>query len=143
MATDNKRPARTAPRETIPAAIEGLGVFYLGQKIDQDSGTPSGEPLLVDAKRLTTHAVCVGHAIAFGHWLLKDDYPANVTAYLIEGERYELGEGLSQQVDEPAGPERVPDAPRLQPDVAGPQSLWVLLPVGHWPVPAPGHPQRR
>ncbi len=60
MATDNKRPARTAPRETIPAAIEGLGVFYLGQKIDQDSGTPSGEPLLVDAKRLTTHAVCVG-----------------------------------------------------------------------------------
>jgi alpha-D-ribose 1-methylphosphonate 5-triphosphate synthase subunit PhnG len=44
----------------LPAAIEGLGVFYLGQKVDERSGGPSGEPLLVDAKRFTTHAVCVG-----------------------------------------------------------------------------------
>jgi len=44
----------------LSAAIEGLGVFYLGQKVDERSGGPSGEPLLVDAKRFTTHAVCVG-----------------------------------------------------------------------------------
>ena len=44
----------------VPAAIEGLGVFYLGQQVDERSGTPTPEPLLVDAKRFTTHAVCVG-----------------------------------------------------------------------------------
>ncbi|MCE2725467.1 MAG: DUF87 domain-containing protein [Planctomycetaceae bacterium] len=44
----------------VPAAIEGLGVFYLGQKVDERSGGPTAEPLLVDAKRFTTHAVCVG-----------------------------------------------------------------------------------
>jgi hypothetical protein len=44
----------------IPADIEGLGVFYLGRKVDPVSGVPDREPLLVDAKRFTTHAVCVG-----------------------------------------------------------------------------------
>ena len=44
----------------VPAAIEGLGVFYLGQKVDERSGGPTAEPVLVDAKRFTTHAVCVG-----------------------------------------------------------------------------------
>ena len=40
--------------------IEGLGVFYLGRRIDPDTGMPQREPLLLDARRLTTHAVCVG-----------------------------------------------------------------------------------
>ena len=40
--------------------IEGLGVFYLGRKVDPDSGKPTLAPLLVDARRFTTHAVCVG-----------------------------------------------------------------------------------
>ncbi len=44
----------------VPAAIEGLGVFYLGQKVDDTSGAATAAPLLVDAKRFTTHAVCVG-----------------------------------------------------------------------------------
>ncbi len=44
----------------LPAAIEGLGVFYLGGKLDARSGAATGQPLLVDAKRFTTHAVCVG-----------------------------------------------------------------------------------
>ena len=43
----------------LAAAIEGLGVFYLGTKLT-DSGTVAGEPLLVDARRFTTHAICVG-----------------------------------------------------------------------------------
>ncbi|MEI6504789.1 MAG: DUF87 domain-containing protein [Planctomycetota bacterium] len=60
MATEKQRPTRSTPKDAIPAAIEGLGVFYLGQKIDGVSGKPTGEPLLIDAKRLTTHAVCVG-----------------------------------------------------------------------------------
>ena len=40
-----------------PTDIEGLGVFYLGRKVE---GAAAGEPLLVDARRFTTHAVCVG-----------------------------------------------------------------------------------
>ena len=44
----------------LGADIEGLGVFYLGRRVDPDSGKPGREPLLLDARRLTTHAVCVG-----------------------------------------------------------------------------------
>ncbi len=40
-------------------AIEGLGVFYLGTSLD-DAGVSTGDPLLLDARRFTTHAVCVG-----------------------------------------------------------------------------------
>ena len=45
--------------------IEGLGVFYLGRKVDPKTGKPGDQaatsgPLLVDARRFTTHAVCVG-----------------------------------------------------------------------------------
>ena len=44
----------------LVADIEGLGVFYLGRQVDPDSGKAGREPLLLDARRLTTHAVCVG-----------------------------------------------------------------------------------
>ena len=40
--------------------IEGLGVFYLGRGYDLAARKPTDEPLLYDAKDLTTHAVCVG-----------------------------------------------------------------------------------
>ncbi len=50
------------PPAATPAAspIEGLGIFYLGRRVDPASGEPTPEPLLLDARRLTTHAVCVG-----------------------------------------------------------------------------------
>ena len=48
---------------------------------------------------INVHAFRWDHAIAFGRWLLKDDYPENVTAYLIEGKNFEVGEGLSPPVD--------------------------------------------
>lgn len=41
-----------------PTDIEGLGVFYLGRKVTAEGGEAA--PLLVDARRFTTHAVCVG-----------------------------------------------------------------------------------
>jgi hypothetical protein len=56
----SKAKTKTAHESDLSAAIEGLGVFYLGQKVDSQSGQPTGEPVLVDAKRFTTHAVCVG-----------------------------------------------------------------------------------
>jgi len=40
--------------------MEGLGVFYLGRGYDLDAGEVSSEPLLYDARDLTTHAVCLG-----------------------------------------------------------------------------------
>ena len=39
---------------------EKLGVFYLGRGYDLESGQTKSEPVLYDAKDLTTHAVCVG-----------------------------------------------------------------------------------
>jgi hypothetical protein len=58
--TERKSRGRAAPATNLPAAIEGLGVFYLGQKVDDAKGAATGEPVLVEAKRFTTHAVCVG-----------------------------------------------------------------------------------
>ena len=40
--------------------FEKLGVFYLGRVFDAEAKKTTDEPLLYDAKDLTTHAVCVG-----------------------------------------------------------------------------------
>ena len=40
--------------------FEKLGVFYLGRRFDPEMKTTTEEPVLYDAKDLTTHAVCVG-----------------------------------------------------------------------------------
>lgn len=40
------------------------------------------------------------NALAFGRWLLKDEYPTDITVYLIEGENFEFGEVLSDRVRE-------------------------------------------
>jgi hypothetical protein len=50
----------SAAGDDLEADIEGLGVFYLGRKVDPDTGKAGREPVLVDARRFTTHAVCVG-----------------------------------------------------------------------------------
>ncbi|MEI6240017.1 MAG: DUF87 domain-containing protein [Planctomycetia bacterium] len=55
-----KSKADTRRRGGDDVDIEGLGVFYLGNKVDAATGKGGREPLLVDARRFTTHAVCVG-----------------------------------------------------------------------------------
>ena len=40
--------------------FEQLGMFYLGKPYDTQKRQTVDEPLLYDAKDLTTHAVCVG-----------------------------------------------------------------------------------
>ena len=40
--------------------IEDLGLFYLGRVYDPARGAGAGEPFLIEARDLTTHAVCVG-----------------------------------------------------------------------------------
>jgi hydrogenase maturation protease len=44
------------------------------------------------------HAFRWDHALAFGRWLLKGDYPREVTVFLIEGESFEPGDPLSPPV---------------------------------------------
>ncbi|NCX98467.1 MAG: ATP-binding protein [Planctomycetia bacterium] len=58
-AATGKEGIRKRAEADLAAAIEGLGVFYLGTACD-DAGHPTGTPLLVDARRFTTHAICVG-----------------------------------------------------------------------------------
>ncbi|MBS1793843.1 MAG: hydrogenase maturation protease [Acidobacteria bacterium] len=47
-----------------------------------------------------THNFRWDNALAFGRWLLKDEYPRDVTVYLIEGENFEFGEVLSPTVSD-------------------------------------------
>lgn len=54
---------------------------------------------------ISVHALRWDHALAFARWRLADEYPAEVTVLLIEGERFEYGEPLSPAVEE--GVERV------------------------------------
>jgi len=48
---------------------------------------------------LDLHASRWDHAVALARSLPGVDHPRTVTAYLIEGERFEVGEGLSPAVD--------------------------------------------
>ena len=40
--------------------FEKLGLFYLGKRVDPNTGTTLDEPVLYDSRDLVTHAVCVG-----------------------------------------------------------------------------------
>jgi len=47
---------------------------------------------------INLHAFRWDHALAFAHWLLKDEYPNRITVYLIEAEQLEFGADLSEVV---------------------------------------------
>lgn len=49
---------------------------------------------------MNLHAFRWDHALAFARWLLKEEYPRDVTVYLIEGACFDLGAPLSQAVAE-------------------------------------------
>lgn len=40
------------------------------------------------------------NALSFGRWLLKDEYPSDITVYLIEAENTDFGEVLTPKVEE-------------------------------------------
>ncbi len=54
---------------------------------------------LPPAEGMNLHSFRWDHALAFGRWLLKDDYPKQITVYLVEGADFELGAPLSAPVD--------------------------------------------
>ena len=47
-------------------------------------------------------------ALGFAQWLLKDEFPDDVTVYLVEGKSFELGDALTPPVQ--ASIERIADA---------------------------------
>ncbi len=47
---------------------------------------------------INLHAFRWDHALSFAHWLLKEDYPKQISVYLIEAESLVLGETLSEPV---------------------------------------------
>ncbi|MBX0329187.1 hydrogenase maturation protease [Oscillochloris sp. ZM17-4] len=47
---------------------------------------------------INQHAFRWDHALAFGRWLLKEEYPRDITVYLIEGEDFAFGAPLSPAV---------------------------------------------
>ncbi|WP_287157792.1 hydrogenase maturation protease [Chloroflexus sp.] len=47
---------------------------------------------------INLHAFRWDHALAFGRWLLKDEYPRSVQVYLIEGADFTIGAPLSPAV---------------------------------------------
>ncbi len=52
--------AKKKPSTPSPETFEKLGTFYLGGLHEPGKGTDRAQPLLYDAKDLTTHAVCLG-----------------------------------------------------------------------------------
>ncbi|MDX2194179.1 MAG: hydrogenase maturation protease [Gemmatimonadales bacterium] len=48
---------------------------------------------------MNLHAVRWDHALGIARWLLKDEYPAHVTAYLVEAAQLDLGAPLSAPVE--------------------------------------------
>ncbi len=48
---------------------------------------------------INLHAFRWDHALAFGRWLLKDDYPRDVVVYLVEAGGLEFGAPLTPRVD--------------------------------------------
>lgn len=47
---------------------------------------------------MNQHAFRWDHALAFGRWLLKGEYPKDITVYLIEGSDFAAGVDLSAPV---------------------------------------------
>ena len=48
---------------------------------------------------INLHAFRWDHALAFGRWLLKDDYPTDIVVYLVEAGGFEFGASLTSPVE--------------------------------------------
>ena len=60
-----------------------------GEEVAADHALPAAGNL---------HAFRWDHALAFGRWLLKDEYPSDVEVWLVEGASFQLGDELSESV---------------------------------------------
>ncbi len=104
-------------------SIPGTLIELRGAEVEQWP-PPSG---------ISVHALRWDHALAFARWRLADEYPAEVTVLLIEGERFEYGELLSPAVEE--GIERVCE--RILEDLLGVAAAATAHPTANAPVASP------
>lgn len=50
-------------------------------------------------RSINLHSFRWDHALAFGRWWLKDEFPSKTTVYLIEGVEFQVGMSLTPAVD--------------------------------------------
>ena len=101
--------------EVADAGTSGMDVAFRMRGAQRvvvvDAATSGGEPgalyrldgadveQLPPLEGLNLHSFRWDHALAFGRWLLKDEYPAEVVVYLVEAGGLELGAPLTPAVD--------------------------------------------
>jgi hydrogenase maturation protease len=101
--------------EVADAGTSGMDVAFRMRGAHRvvlvDAATTGGEPgtlyrlagadveTLPPLEGLNLHSFRWDHALAFGHWLLKDEYPEDVVVYLIEAGGFEFGEPLTPAVE--------------------------------------------
>jgi hydrogenase maturation protease len=109
--------------EVADGGTSGMDVAFrmrgAGSVVLIDAAATGGEPGTIyrlggeDVEQLpplegiNLHAFRWDHALAFGRWLLKDDYPDDIVVYLIEAGGFEFGAPLTPAVE--ASLERLAD----------------------------------
>jgi len=104
-----------AGTEVADGGTSGMDVAFRMRGADRvvlvDAATTGGEPgtlyrltgadveQLPPLEGINLHSFRWDHALAFGHWILKDDYPRDVVVYLIEAGSFEFGAPLTPAVD--------------------------------------------
>lgn len=106
----------------LPAGVEvadggtsGMDVAFRMRGADRvvlvDACTSGGEPGSIYRMRgedveqlppldgINLHSFRWDHALAFGRWVLKDDYPTDIVVYLIEAASFGFGDPLSERVE--------------------------------------------
>jgi hydrogenase maturation protease len=100
--------------EVADGGTSGMDVAFRMRGADRvvlvDACTSGGEPgtlyrlrgedveQLPDLESLNLHSFRWDHALAFAHWLLKDEYPDEVVVYLIEAGGFGFGDPLTEPV---------------------------------------------
>ena len=101
--------------EVADGGTSGMDVAFrmrgAGRVVLVDAAGTGGEPgtlyrltgvdveSLPPLEGINLHSFRWDHALAFGRWLLKDEYPDDIVVYLIEGGGYELGAPLTPAVE--------------------------------------------
>lgn len=121
--------------EVADGGTSGMDVAFrmrgAGRVVLVDAATTGGEPgtlyrlsgadveVLPPLEGINLHAFRWDHALAFGRWLLKDEYPTDIVVYLIEAGGFEFGAPLTPAVE--AAMEELADhlcGPSMSPELA-------------------------
>ncbi|MHB8244171.1 MAG: hydrogenase maturation protease [Acidimicrobiales bacterium] len=101
--------------EVADGGTSGMDVAFrmrgAGQVVLVDAAATGGEPgtlyrltgadveSLPPLEGINLHSFRWDHALAFGRWLLKDEYPNDIVVYLIEAGGFEFGAPLTPAVE--------------------------------------------